>query len=94
MTLYIIILLIYILFIDNDFNDFSHYGLANMEEFYLQRICLYSGVTAGQQPLSIIWLLRRSFIFKEIVYTLASLRQTIFYILAIFYILYSILSIF
>ena len=53
------------------------YILVTREEFYLQRICLYSGVTAGQQPLAIFWLLRRSFIFREFAYILASLRSSI-----------------
>ena len=44
---------------------FFVYILVTTEEFYLQRICLYSDVTAGQHPLSIFWLLRRSFIFRE-----------------------------
>ena len=50
------------------------YILAATEELYLQRICLYSGVAAGQQLLSIFWLLRRSCIFREFAHILASLR--------------------
>ena len=50
------------------------YILAAVEEFYLLIICLYSGVETGQQSLSIFWLLWRSFIFREFVYILASLR--------------------
>ena len=63
---------------------FSHYGLANMEELYLQRNCLYSGIAASNYILYSCYILYSIF---YIVYILAVTEEwfssvTFAYILA------------